>query len=232
MSKRFNLFNAGYTVYAPALYYLKLSLAESLSKDEDEEISNRFAALRAELEESSNESKEQIEAAIVLAEQFELLTLPSPSSSNDYFDWVKHYIDAFENRFPMSRIDHYYFLYSRKLSEIAANMAFLKWCVGQCSDIHPKAEVCSKMDKALKDTEYIIFKLIASAALLSSEPRHSFFNANYKTISAGYEPLRNLSVSSLGKEQLQDLAVNAEKFETSVREGFTKCVSLLEELQV
>src|SRR5204863_8835536 len=125
MSKRFNLFNAGYTVYAPALHYLQLSLAETLSKDEDEEIRIRFSYLHRKLAESSGESNKQIDAAIALSEQFELLTLPSPSSSGDYFDWVKHYIEAFENRFPMSRIDHYYFLYSRKLSEIVANMAFL-----------------------------------------------------------------------------------------------------------
>src|SRR4051812_45120602 len=112
MNHRFNLFNAGFNAYAPTVYYSKLALLSDLEKEEDDEIKKALATINASLSAQVEQNKSYISYAIKAAQEFEL-PVPEiqPSNYTDYNEWLKQYIETVESQFPMSRIDHYYFLY-------------------------------------------------------------------------------------------------------------------------
>src|SRR5690606_22610988 len=125
-----------------------------------------------------------------VATQLELTLPPGPKQAEEYFNWLGSFVETFENAFPMSKIDHYYFLFGRKLAEISSNIKFALCCIKTDKALGNLLNLGRKTDKCLKDNEFILFKLIAPAALLSSEPRHLFFNRHYKDLSSSWDPFR------------------------------------------
>jgi hypothetical protein len=232
MSQRFSLFYAGFTAYAPALYYHQLEFIDHCQDENDEAVRAYISELSSRLGESVYESDTHIKTAISLAEHFELEVSPRPDSPQDYFLWLGHYIESVERQFPMARIDHYYFLFARKVSEILCNLRLLKTYIDLQLRVEAAPDVSRKMDKCLKDTEYILFKLMAAAALLSSEPRQNYFNVYYKLLCEKYIPLKGIEAHLLGKAEMTQLVKALETYELVVMDGFKKCIALLKELGI
>lgn len=231
MTPRFSLFFAGYSAYAPVQYYSKLSFVSNYREENDEEISKCITRITSSLEEDRAEYTSYLTSAIAIAKDFELGALPLPSSHTEYFDWLGHYTKMMEDQFPMSRIEHYYFLYARKIGEIVSNINLLKCYIDLSLDLDGKIDLTSRMEKCLRDTEYILFKLVASAALLSSEPRHNYFNLLYKELNKGFEPFKEVNVKALNNVSGKSLSEEIEKYNATVINGFKQGISLLKELQ-
>lgn len=231
MTPRFNLFFAGYSAYAPVQYYSKLKLVTTYQDEKDEQIVSRIAGLKSSLEDEEPEYTSYLTSAMAIAKDFELAVLPQPTSHQEYFEWLQHYTIAIENHFPMSRIEHYYFLYARKIGEIVSNNSLLRCYVEVNRDLNGKVDFRQKMEKCLRDTEYILFKLVASAALLSSEPRHNYFNLLYKEMNLGFQPFRELDVKELSEDICKVLIEDLNNYNSLVIDGFKKGIGLLKELQ-
>ena len=232
MSQRLCLFNAGYSAYAPSLYYNQMSLTNSYSGHPEARGRECILKLTEYLQGCKDENNSYLETAIGIAKQFDLQTLSPPANYIEYFTWRNQFTEVFENQFPMSRIDHYYFLYSRKIAEIIGNLGLIECYLGLQIESANALDLKSGVDKCLKDTEYILFKLIAAAALLSSEPRHGYFNATYKEINAHFMPFRNMDILQLKEGELKNLAGDLKSYRNTVEDGYKKCAGLLKELQV
>jgi hypothetical protein len=232
MNHRFNLFYAGYTAFLPSLYYNQLSLVQNYQTQEDEEIRNCLAKMCETVKQKEAEYNSYLQSAVGIAEEFELEVLPRPSSHTEYFNWLTHYADTFEKHFPMSRIDHYYFLYSRKLAEIYSHLGLIKFYIGLTLDLNNRLDLTHRIDKSLKDAEYIIFKMMAAAALLSSEPRHHYFNVFYKSMSNDYQTFKQVNVQDFDPEKFKALNADVDKYQCTIEDGYKKCIGLLKELQV
>ncbi len=232
MNHRFNLFYAGYTAYLPSLYYNQLSLVQNYQTQEDEEVRTFLTKLCDTLKQKEDGYDSYLKSAVRIAEDFELEIMPRPSSHTEYFTWLAHYTDTFERQFPMSRIDHYYFLYSRKLAEVYAHLGLIKFYIGLTLDLNNRLELKHRIDKSLKDAEYIIFKMMAAAALLSSEPRHHYFNAFYKLMSNDYKSFKEVNVQEMDEQQFKVLNQDVDKYQCTIEDGYNKCIGLLKELQV
>jgi len=232
MSPRFCLFYAGFTSYAPALYFNQLSLVSLLESYENELVRQCLTQFLKKLPDRKDEFFSHLTTAIDLAKEFDIAILPPPKDHKDYFNWLSHYIETFERQFPMSRIDHYYFLYARKISEIICNMELLKTYVDITLDTDHQVDLTRKVEKCLKDNEYNLFKLRAPAALLSSEPRHTYFNVFYKDLTNGFQPFQEIDYDVLKEKEMKELETKAGTYSNLAMDGFKKCIGLLKELGV
>jgi hypothetical protein len=232
MSQRFTLFYAGYTVYVPALYFGKLELIETCKSADNELVRNAVSTLLNNAKENKVECSTQLATAINLAKNLEIEILEEPTNYQDYFTWLLHYIEGVETEFPMSRIDHYYFLYARKISEITYNLELLKTYSLLALSTNSPLDFARKIEKSLKDVEFILFKLMAAAALLSSEPRQNYFNVYYKTLCDEFNTLKEMDATNLSESTLKFMKQEVLRFEEVVAEGFQKCITLLKELGI
>jgi hypothetical protein len=230
MSQRLCLFYAGFSAYAPRLYFSRLSFMSEYQPVGNETLRTGLEQISEALEYENYESASNIRTAMSLANHFELTALPEPGSPEDYFDWLQHYTESFEQQFPMSRIDYYYFYYSRKLAEILCNLGMADSFLTIILSGDNNLDLHKKVEKTFKDTEYIIFKLIAAAALLSSEPRQNYFNVHYKEMNAAFVKFKNPDISKMSGEEIQALISELKIFRNLVLEGFMKCLKLLKDL--
>lgn len=232
MSQRFNLFYAGYTAYLPSLYFGELAFLNSCEQEETETLRLCANSRLKICVHDEPENVSHVKTAMSIANHFKVETLPMPTGHKDYFEWLSHYTDTFEKQFPMSRIDHYYFLYARKVAEIMCNSGLTRMYVDVTLDINRQHDFTPKIEKCLKDSEYILFKLMAAAALLSSEPRQNYFNVYYREICNEFAVFKELNVAQMGDKELKDLNSSLLAFETSVTNGFKKCIALLKDLAI
>lgn len=232
MGQRICLFFAGYSAYAPSLYFNKLSFVNQYEGCQDPVLRHFSLCFSEELTESAYEQESNLRTANSLAAHFEIPVPGEPRNPVSYFEWLNSYVEGFEREFPMSRMDHYYFLYSRKLAEIFSNLGQAESFLRSEHQIRDHAFLMKKVNNCLKDSEYILFKLIASAALLSSEPRQNYFNTLYKQLNSGYDPFRGRNLSDMDIAGQQQLCADISSYRSSIKEGIKKCVSMLKELGV
>ncbi|WP_317896959.1 hypothetical protein [Aurantibacillus circumpalustris] len=232
MSQRFTLFYAGFTVYAPALYFSKLELVNLHKSEENDLLKGVISKFSNDIRESEPESFSHLKTAISIAKQLEIEIPPTPINSENYFSWLDYYIESIEKEFPMGRIDHYYFLYARKISEVVCNLQLLRTYINLTQSTNSYFDFSKKIEKSDKDIEFILFKLMPAAALLSGEPRQNYFNIYYKNLCTGYQPIK-IMISENPKEiNFLKLEASIRAYETVVMDGFKKCISLLKELGV
>ena len=174
--------------------------------------------------------KERLRTAYSIAKEFEVDAPELPANADEYFEWFPAFVKAVEKSFPMSRIDHYYFLFGRKISEILVNSEFASCCLDLQLELGNGVDLSRKTDKCIKDNEYILFKLIAPAALLSSEPRQNFFNVYYRSINAAFEPFRGLEVAGLESAAMSKLSSDLRAYQKQVEDGYSDCESHLKAL--
>lgn len=232
ISQRFNLFYAGFTAFLPATHFNLCALTENISKSHNgtagAELYQHLGKLIAD---SEPEAKTHLVTTNGLAQTFELDLPPSPNTFNDYFNWQHSVTDKFEQKFPMSRIDHYYFLYGRKNAEIISNTNLIETLIELYLKTDGRVEYWRSVDKYLKDNEYILFKLIAASALLSSEPRQTYFSAHYNNISNEFKKFRDLNLGTASKPELEQTKLQLEHYRCMVMDGFKNCIKLLKDIQ-
>jgi hypothetical protein len=230
MSQRFNLFSAGFCANAPALYYHQQDLAGQHGLLVHNSVSAAIGDILPALKQKEDVHLSQLRTALSIAREFEVDAPDLPANGEDYFDWFAAYVKAFEDSFPMSRIDHYYFLFGRKISEILVNLGLASSCLDLQLSLGNAVDLSRKTDKSIKDNEYILFKLIAPAALLSSEPRQNFFNVYYRSINGAFEPFRGLDVIALKEPEMRKLSSDLRAYGDEVLKGYRQCESQLKEL--
>ena len=233
MSQRFTLFYAGFTAYAPALYFSQLELVDLHKNEENEELKTVITEFSETADKNRDESFTHLKTAISIAKSLELEEFPQPQTNEDYLNWLNHYIDSVEREFPMGRIDHYYFLYARKISELHYNLQLLRTYIRLTIKSKTGFDFSRKIEKSTKDLEFILFKLMAAAALLSSEPRQNYFNVYYKTLCREFTPIKEIIKTELEEEKdLLNLETHLASYEIVIMDGFKKCISLLKELGI
>lgn len=230
MSQRFCLFYAGYTASAPILYFNKMALLTNWQPEENKQ--DNLRNLSQQVQDLNYESVCSIKTAISIADHFKVDVLPEPSVPDDYFKWLKDYTYAFEEQFPLTRIEHYYFFYSQKIAEILAHIGMISTLSELAQQLHLQENVLKQIDKYLSETEVLIFKNKAATALLSSEPRHSYFRKLYNEINANFEKFKTLKVLGFNTNDLQTLRENMEEFKFSILNGFKQCIVVLKDLGV
>ena len=232
IGQRFNLFYAGFTAFLPAMHYNLCALTENVSKTHNGAAGvDLYAHLGKLINESEDEAKTHLNTTLGLATDFELALPNMPLSFSEYFAWQQLVTERFEEKFPMSRIDHYYFLYGRKNAEIICNTSLIETLIELHVRTDGRLEYWRSVDKYLKDNEYILFKLIAASALLSSEPRQTYFSAHYTTINNEFKKFKNLNLTTADKESLLKTKDELERYRHLVMDGFKKCIGLLKEMQ-
>ncbi len=232
MGQRICLFFAGYSAIAPSLYFNHLSFINQYSESDDpvlKALSVRFSEQAANW---CDEQKSNLRTANSLATHFEIDVKEEPENPVAYFEWLQHYVEGFEQHFPMSRMDHYYFLYARKLADVFCNLGQAHAYLNSDFIINEHPFLLKKVDSCLKDSEYIFFKLIAAAALLSSEHRQNYFNTLYKQLNTGFDKFRNLNLAGIGQVGQQQLCQDISEYRTELKTGIKQCVGLLKELGV
>jgi hypothetical protein len=230
MSQRFCLFYAGYTASAPTLYFNKMALLNNWLPEENKQ--NNIQRLSQQVQDLNYESISSIKTAISIADHFKVDVLPAPDFPEDYFKWLKDYTHAFEDQFPLTRIEHYYFFYSQKIAEILAHVGMISTLSELAVHVQQPESILKQIDKYLSETEFLIFKNKAATALLSSEPRHSYFRTLYNEINTNFEQFKTIKVSELKDTDLQELRKSMETFKFSMLSGFKKCIVLLKDLGV
>ncbi len=230
MSQRFSLFYAGYTSYLPSLYFNQLAFIESVNEENNKSLSDCLSSLHTTVNEGEQEARVHLVTAKSLADFFKVPVPEVPLHHIEYFNWLRTYIDALETQFPMSRIDHYYFLFARKIAEITCNIGLMETYNRVYITHRSLLDLSSKYSKCLKDTEYILFKLMAAAALLSSQPRQNYFNSFYRELSDGFAPLKSVDVNLLDEHQILEFNQHLQNYQATLKNGFKKCITLLKDL--
>lgn len=214
----------------PSLYFNQLAFIESVNDEHNKSLSDCLSSLLTTVSEGEQEARVHIVTAKGLAEYFKVPVPEIPLHHIEYFNWLRQYIDALETQFPMSRIDHYYFLFARKIAEITCNIGLMETYNRVYITHRSLLDLSSKYAKCLKDTEYILFKLMASAALLSSQPRQNYFNSFYKELSEGFTPFKNVEVNKLNEQELIEFNSSLQNYQATLKNGFKKCITLLKDL--
>jgi hypothetical protein len=230
MSQRLSLFSAGFCANAPALYYQQRDLAGQYELLADAGLHRKMDEFFAKLELNENNQTDFLKSATEIAREFEVDAPAIPQNADEYFEWLPAFVNEVEKSFPMNRIDHYYFLFGRKISEIVVNSAFACCCLDLQVALGNGLDLSRKTDKCIKDNEYILFKLIAPAALLSSEPRQNFFNVFYRSINAAFEPFRGIEAGELNETEMCKLSDDLRLYEKEVMKGYRDCETQLRSL--
>lgn len=232
MSMRYNLFNVGFSACKPSYYFNRQALYHRYFNSIDENLSRKISSLHDQLEIEDKENRVLIEQVVRLAGLFQIKLPITSLTHENYFAWFNDCVELFEKEFPMTRIDYYYFFYARKLSEIVCCLDMLGVYLELSIVANDKVYFLEKAGSNLKDVEYILFKLIAPAALLSGEHRHFYFNTFYKEMCTNFEPFRQTNLEEMGVAQLNLFNTKIAEFRTSVMEGYSKCTNLLKDLGV
>ena len=231
MSQRICLFFAGYTSSAPSLYYNKLVLLNNYLA-EDGEVGGGIKHLAEENDEMSYESMSNIKTALSIADHFKLRVQWQPGIADEYFEWLKDYVSAFEEEFPLTRIEHYYFYYSRKIAEMLSHIGMVNTLCELAQLLQMQESILRQIDTHLSEIETLIFRHKAATALLSSEPRHGCFRDLYNEMNTAFEEFKAMNVLKLEANGLKELEAGMNEFKDMILNGFKKCIVQLKELGV
>jgi hypothetical protein len=229
MSQRLCLFFAGYTCCHPSHYFGTKRLLREVERS-DPETGNIIQSIARDLEEHSHESYSHLRTAASIANYFNIPTFALPQDDESYFPWMEHYIGKVEDRFPMNQIAYYYFFYSRRISELISSLRVVRAQLQLMVECGKRADLVAGANLQLQTAEYILFRLIAAAALLSSEFGHRFFNVFYQDINKRYAVFRNINVSTMSNGDLKAMMNNIDDYSSQVRKGIEKCICTLREL--
>lgn len=232
MSQRFSLFYAGLTSYLPALYFKQLEFVSTCDATEAQGLEKCLQEFSEKINDKADEANAHLKTAISIARHFDLEPCPHPQTPYDYQPWLEHYISIIEGEFPMSRIDHYYFLFGRKIAEIHCNTLLVKGYTDLLLQCKKGINLSARIEKCIKDNEYILFKLMAAAALISSEPRQNYFNVFYRSLCNEFNAFKEFEPNFSEVHQLKKLQACAKDYELLVMDGFKKCIGILKELEI
>lgn len=232
MSQRFSLFYAGLTSYLPALYFKQSEFVSSYDVTEAPELEMCLQEFSQKLNDTADEANSHLKTAISIAKHFDLEPSTHPQTHYDYHTWLEHYISLIEREFPMSRIDHYYFLFGRKIAEIHCNTLLVKGYTDLLLQCKQGIDLSARIEKCIKDNEYILFKLMAAAALISSEPRQNYFNVYYRSLCNEFNAFKEFERNFSERHQLKKLQTCAKEYDLLVMDGFKKCIGILKELEI
>lgn len=232
MSQRFSLFYAGLTSYLPALYFKQLEFVSTCEVTEAKELEKCLNEFSKKINDEADEANAHLKTAISIARHFDLEPSPHPQTHVDYQLWLEHYISIIEREFPMNRIDHYYFLFGRKIAEIHCNTQLVKGYTGFLLQCKQGIDLSARIEKCIRDNEYILFKLMAAAALLSSEPRQNYFNVYYRSLCNEFNVFKDFESDFSAVHQLKKLHACANEYDLLVMDGFKKCIGILKELEI
>lgn len=230
MSQRFCLFYAGYTASAPSLYFNKVVLFDNYLSQNSE--NRKLSKLSEQVYDLKFESTSDLKTAISIADHFKLDVMPQPALPGDYFEWLKDYTAAFEEKFPLTRIEHYYFFYARKIAEMLSHVGMLHALAELAQCLNLQESVLRQMDTYLSETETLIFRNRAATALLSSEPRHSCFMALYNDINKEFEKFKAIDPLKLDAVSLKQFQKDLDDLKCKTLDGFKRCIGLLKELGI
>jgi hypothetical protein len=225
------LFRGGYCACSPIYYYRQLAFANEHKNHENPLVRSSLISIRDSLKELREAHAPNIRTVNELALKFDIKLAPEPEDAESYNQWLRTCTEGFEAQFPMSRMEYYYFFYGRKLAEIRSNVMLAKTYLALIAEVNGSLELESRIKGCVKDCEYSLFRLIAASALLSSEPRHTYFSVNYKTLNQEFDPFRVITGEGSGlkdKKLLREL----DGYKDTLENGYQKCVELLLELEV
>lgn len=229
MRQRFNLFYTGFTASLPSLYFSKLNLKDTFSQNEDDHLQSVLTRYFQSLSDEKPEYDSHLISALNLTRTFDIDGFQIPETSSEYFTWLDELVNEFDDHFPMGRIEHYYFLYSRKIAELIKNMGLIKTYVDIQILTKQSIDLSKKIENCIKDSEFIVFKLMAPSALLSSEGRQTCFNSLYKEINEEILNFKGIDPKQLNESELLNLKSKADHFHVLLMNGFKNCIAQLKD---
>lgn len=230
IGQRFNLFYAGYTASLPASYFQKQKILEGLTDIESASIKTAINSYLTSLLDDKPVQISNLTSALNLAETFDLAIFELPNTSSDYFKWFEDYVFAFESKFPMMKVEHYYFLYARKIAEILSNLEQIILYVDLQLLMKDSIDYHTQLTNSILNCEFIVFKLMAPAALLAGEPRHGCFNVFYKQLNEHIQKLGEFKKDRLDDKSLIALKVCSEEFKVHILNAMKRCITTLNKL--
>jgi hypothetical protein len=223
MSRRHAIFNAGYHAAVPEFYFLRTEPNSDLGADESEFLIGvhgkpEFSFLK------------DVELANEFGKKFNLSVELASEDRRGYLQWYSEFEGKFGEIFPMSRIDHYYFLFSKKLVELSSRAwRYADLCRLQSNfntrNYLPRISLCAH------EGEVTLYRLMAPSALLGSEAGHFYFNGLYKELKEEYGKIKSASLRA-DNQGLLNLAQAANEFRSKIDLGFARCSGILKELGV
>jgi hypothetical protein len=230
MSSRLCLYYAGFACRMPSLYYELNAFADQLSSRDHKTLKECGDRLALTLEDAEHESISQIRTASNIATHMKVPLLPEPGDLDSYTRWRDHFIEKVEDRHPMNQINYYYFYYARRMAELYCNIGAARQYLLLEPSLKDHVEVKHLVGKNLADAEYILFKLIAAAALLSSEHGHRHFNVFYQDINKRFGLFRQVDHEHLKNGEREALALNLEHYGILVKKGIEECFCTINRL--
>jgi hypothetical protein len=231
MSQRFNLFNVGFNASLPGLYFSKQKFKETFPPHTDSEVQNLISTYFQNFDLDKKDNHTHLASALDLANHFDITDLNIPETSTDYFIWLDELVAEIEMKFPLSRIEHYYFLYPRKVVELIISLGLIKVVVDLQLHCKQNLDLSSHLKSKIKDCEFIVFKLMAPAALLSSEPGQKCFNDLYKQIVDAIQPFKGLQIENMSVDQLLKTKSDVDNFSDMLMKGCAECAEALNYLR-
>jgi hypothetical protein len=231
MSQRFNLFDVGINASLPGLYFSRQKFKERFPPVDNNEIQQVIITYFQSFDLDKKETHSHLTSALDIAKHFDIIDLDLPETCTDYFNWLDELVAEFEKKFPLNRIEHYYFLYARKVAELIVSLGLIKTFVDLQLNCKQNLDLSSHLKNKIKDCEFVAFKLMAPAALLSGEPRQSCFNEFYKQIVESILPFKDFQIENASVEQLLKIKSEAENFSVMLQTGYAKCKDVLYDLR-
>jgi hypothetical protein len=226
LSRKHTIFRAGYAAAAPILHYNRQKFLEETQTEEE----RNFLLSMPVLKTAKNDPKRAVQEAMKLGAVFNASEGEIPSNYAGYIQWLEHYVRDFEEKYPMSRIEHYYFLFSRKLAELCSCMNICALSCRLQAHFRHSANV-PKILLSIHNAEHTLLKLVAASALLGGEAGHYYFNVLFSELKSAFAKFK-INVSELDRKGLENMAANAEDYIVRIVAGVDKCDMILKELKV
>lgn len=228
MSKRFSLFYTGITAYLPGVYYSQLELllqyqaSETVSRD-------NLHVLEQQLQDLEPEHTTYISVARSLGESLKI----EGFHYTDYKDWLVQFTKRMDKSYPITNIEHYYFLFGRKLAEIKECVNKVNCCILLMNNSPLLPELLNIIREEMHKADLILQKLTACATILSGEYRQIYFGTYYHFLLRHFDRVKlQDDKEEFSSEELNKLSVELDYFSAQLTNGFKKCIGMLKNLAI
>lgn len=230
MSQRFSLFYAGFTSAAPAMFFDQNKILDSCS--DNKKIVEPILFWQNKLKDYKYENDSLLVTAISLAKYFKYTEVESDVTVENYFSWLTKYNAFFEDRFPPTRIEFYYFVYAQKIATILNSINTSQLIIDLKLNKVIQNNDDLKLDVYLNEIDFAIYKILAPSTLLSSEPRQNYFKIYRHELNSRFDNLKTTSWDTHSNVELTKLRKDLEEFSYLTTNGFKKCILLLKKLGI
>ncbi len=229
MQNNYQIFYAGYAATIPSMYFNRVLMVSQFAQHPDEEVRKAFQSQFNYLRGEGAPNVQLIKNAVDIAGVFEIGTKPMPRLPEEYFEWIKFYVDGFEKKFEITSTEYHSFTFARKTAEVMVNLGLMQTAILLTTQSQKKTNLFSSVEKLVAEFNSITLLMFAPTVMLVRATGKHCFDELKDLIVNGGEELSQLKIASANDDNIAKFTSKVDSLLHEINLSFQTCVSALKE---